>query len=88
MTMKKYLAAGVAAFAMAVATGGVAVAQTTSADIRGVITDESGAPLAGATVVITDTRTGATRTVTTDGQGRFSAQNLNASGNYTVTATC
>lgn len=87
MTMKKILAAGAAAIAMAAASGGVALAQTTTADMRGVITDEAGAPLAGVTVVITDTRTGSTRTVTTDGQGRFNAQNLNASGTYTVTAT-
>lgn len=87
MNMKKLLAAGGAGIAIALATAPSAFAQQTTSDIRGVITDESGAPLGGATVVITDTRTGASRTLTTDGQGRFSARNLNASGNYTVTAT-
>ncbi len=87
MKLKKILAAGAAAIALATVTGGAAYAQQTTSDLRGVISDEAGAPLSGATVVITDTRTGSARTVTTDSQGRFNAQNLNASGNYRVTAS-
>src|SRR5690606_4480074 len=48
--------------------------------------DESGNPIAGATVTITDTRTGATRTITTGANGTFAATGLVTGGPYTVTA--
>src|SRR5690606_42078476 len=47
--------------------------------------DLSGNPIAGATVTITDTRTGATRTITTGANGTFAATGLVTGGPYTVT---
>lgn len=84
MRMKKLLAAGGAAIALATATGGVAYAQQTTSEIRGVVTTEAGAPVAGATVIITDTRTGAQRRLTTNENGDFSVRNLTVGGPYTV----
>jgi hypothetical protein len=54
----------------------VAFAQTTasSSSVTGVVTDPTGAVIAGATVTLTDTRIGKETTTTTDDQGvyRFS----------------
>lgn len=51
-------------------------AQTTTGSISGTITDESKAVLPGATVTITNTQTGAARTLTADDRGRYRAFNL------------
>ena len=61
-------------------------AQTTTATVAGVVTDESGAVLPGAQVTVTNTATGVRRSVTTDGAGRFSAPQLEP-GPYEVSAT-
>jgi len=90
MKLMKTLSAGVAALALTTAFATVAtpvLAQQTTSDIRGVVTDEAGNPIAGASVVVTDVLTGTTRRVSTDATGRFGAQNLDTSGDYTVTAT-
>jgi hypothetical protein len=54
---------------------GAALAQST-AELNGRITDESGAVLPGVTVTATQTDTGATRTVVTDGSGHYVMPNL------------
>ena len=59
-----------------------AVAQT-SGSISGVVRDTSGGIIAGASVVVKNTETGATRTLPTDSQGRFHAANLTV-GAYEV----
>lgn len=92
MKLMKTLSAGVAAVAITTAFTTVvaptpANAQQTTSDIRGAVTDEGGAPIGGATVVIRDVRTGTTRTTTTDSGGRFAAQNLSVTGSYTITVT-
>lgn len=76
------IGAAVAAFVIPAA----ASAQQITSGIVGTVTDESGNPLAGAEVVVTDTRTGASRTVTTSGDGGFNASGLVTGGPYTVTA--
>ncbi|MEI9850670.1 MAG: carboxypeptidase-like regulatory domain-containing protein [Sphingomonas sp.] len=43
-------------------------------------------PLAGAEVTVTDTRTGAERTITTGSAGTFLATNLVTGGPYTISA--
>ncbi|MCI5048629.1 MAG: carboxypeptidase regulatory-like domain-containing protein [Aquisalinus sp.] len=86
MKLTKALAAGAAAIALTAAWGGTAMAQTTTSSVRGVVTDESGSPLANSTVTITDTRTGVSRTVTTNSNGQFSSRNLPVGGPYTVSA--
>ena len=64
-----------------------AAAQQITTSIQGRVTNESGAPLANSTVTVTDTRTGATQTFSTDAGGSFSAQNLTTGGPYSVTAS-
>ena len=53
-----------------------AIAQTTLGRILGTISDQSGAAVAGVTVVITDVQRGFTRTVTTDASGDYAAPEL------------
>ena len=60
-------------------------AQVGTGTISGVVTDSSGAVLVGATVSITNTETGIVTSVTANGQGRYTAPNLNV-GNYEVKA--
>ncbi|HEU0309687.1 MAG TPA: TonB-dependent receptor, partial [Sphingomicrobium sp.] len=64
-----------------------AMAQQITTSIQGKVTDESGAPLGNAEVIVTDTRTGAAQRLSTNSQGLFSAENLTTGGPYTVTAT-
>ncbi|QPQ56134.1 TonB-dependent receptor [Allosphingosinicella flava] len=64
-----------------------AYAQQITTEIGGQVTDQTGASLSGATVIVTDTRTGAERTFTTGADGTFSARGLTTGGPYTVTAT-
>ena len=84
MKLMKTLSAGAAAIALATALSGVAFAQTTTGSIRGNVVGPNGAPVSGAEVTIVDTRTGASRTVTTGSNGGYSARGLDVSGNYTV----
>ena len=51
--------------------------------ISGTVTDEAGNLVVGATITITQTETGAVRSLTADGQGRYVAAGL-APGTYTV----
>lgn len=60
------------------------MAQGTSSGIRGRVTDESGSPLANASVQVIDTRTGASRTLQTNDAGAFYATNLAVGGPYRV----
>ena len=55
---------------------GELAAQGTSSGIRGRLVDGSGSPLANATVVVQDSRTGATRTLESNNTGTFYATNL------------
>ena len=50
--------------------------QTTMGRILGSVNDQSGAAVAGATVIITDVQRGATRTATTDASGNYAAPEL------------
>lgn len=64
-------------------SGGVA-AQDTASAIRGKLVDASGNPIANATVVIQDARTGSTRTLQSNNSGTFYAPNLPVGGPYTL----
>lgn len=71
----------------AIAWGGAqAMAQTTTARISGVINDESGAVLPGATITVTNTDTGLSRTATSDAAGRYIVLQL-PPGPYRVSTT-
>src|SRR5579864_180004 len=70
--------------AIGVILGGlIASAQVSTATISGVVQDQSGASIAGATVTIRNVETGAVRTVTSDAGGRYTAPDLSL-GSYEV----
>ncbi|WP_343520785.1 TonB-dependent receptor, partial [Sphingomonas sp.] len=83
--MRNHLLFGAAVAALVIPAA--ASAQQITSGIVGTVTDENGAPLAGATVTVTDTRTGAERTITTGTEGTFAATGLVTGGPYTVAAT-
>ena len=62
-------------------------AQETTASLRGAVNSETGAPVAGATVVIVHTPSGSRTTLTTDAAGSFNATGLRLGGPYAVTVT-
>jgi len=61
-------------------------AQLAGANLSGVVSDESGAAVAGATVTIRNTATGDVREVRTNTDGIYAAPNL-APGTYDVAVT-
>jgi len=60
-------------------------AQETTSNIRGKVLDPAGDPVANASVVVLDTRSGAERTVTSGSDGTFFATRLLPGGPYKVT---
>jgi len=92
MVIKNYLKAGVAALAItSVLVPGVmapeAYAQSTVSSVRGVVTDNAGAPISGASVTVVDTRNGATQSTTTNANGAYSIRNLGTGGPYTISVS-
>src|SRR5579863_1207048 len=65
---------------------GQVFAQTTSGDLTGLVTDASGAAIAGATVDALSQATGVKSTQTTSGAGTYHFANLPI-GSYTITVT-
>ena len=66
-----------ALFALAVGVApAFAQASSSTAELRGQVTDTAGAAVPGASVRLTDTAKGTTRTVTTDGEGAYTFLNL------------
>src|SRR6266508_2187180 len=61
------------------------ISQTTFGTITGTVKDASGAVLPGASVVVTNQNTGATRQVTTDDTGRYLVPSV-LPGVYTITS--
>jgi hypothetical protein len=60
------------------------LAQTSTASISGVVTDEKESVIPNAAVTVRSTETGFTRTLQTDGEGRYQFINLPV-GSYEVT---
>ncbi|MDR3741365.1 MAG: carboxypeptidase-like regulatory domain-containing protein [Terracidiphilus sp.] len=60
-----------------------ALGQIVGANLSGAVVDSSGAPVTNATVTVRQSETGATRSLTTDGEGRFFAPSVPV-GTYTV----
>jgi len=80
---------GAIMLALFVASGGLACAahaQAVGASLSGLITDERGGPVPGATVSIKNVGTGIVREVTSNGDGFYSAPNL-LPGTYEVRVT-
>src|SRR5579872_1842254 len=69
-----------------VSVTGLRAQVTDTATIQGTVTDTSGAVVPSAQVVVTNTGTGITRSVSTDSQGRYSVPTLQI-GTYDVEAT-
>ncbi len=67
-------------------TTGVASALETSSAVRGVVSDRSGNPVAGATVTVRNETTSLTRSTETAADGSFSIRNLQVGGNYSARA--
>src|SRR5208337_844049 len=70
--------------ALLLASTMAAYAQIVGGTINGTVRDSSGASLSGATVTVRQIETGATRTLTTNDDGRFYAPSVPV-GNYLVT---
>ncbi len=87
MKLTKILTAGAAALAITAALPNFSHAQDTTSAVRGVVTDEAGAPLANSTITIRNEETGLTRVVTTDANGQFSVRNLPVGSEYTVSVS-
>jgi len=74
---------GAVIFALGLSTSAMA-ADTTSSSIRGNVVAESGEIVSGATITVTDTRTGSVKTFTSNASGTFSARGLQVGGPYTI----
>ena len=84
-TTQKSLAATVATAMLSFAlVTPVAQAQETTAEVRGVVVNTSGAPLEGATVVVTSRATGISKTVEAGANGSYSVRGLPAGVAYDV----
>ncbi len=59
-------------------------AQEISTVIRGTVMTPDGGPAAGQTVIVTDTRSGSVRSVTTSNAGAFNVRGLSVGGPYTI----
>lgn len=75
-----------ASAAMLSATAPAHAQDYTSGAIQGTVTDETGAPVSGATVTVTSTAQGVVRTATTAGSGNFTVTGLPV-GKYDVAIT-
>ncbi|WP_296278781.1 TonB-dependent receptor [Pseudoxanthomonas sp.] len=64
-----------------------AFAQSTSAGVGGLVTDNGGQPVTGAEVTITHIESGTVSRATTDASGRYTARGLRVGGPYQVTIT-
>ena len=87
MKLRYSIAASLMAISVATVVAAPAQAQQITTGIQGQVNDDAGAPIGGATVTITDTRTGAARTFTTGSDGRFGATGLVTGGPYSVSVT-
>jgi len=82
MNRGTHTAALVLALLLALGFGGTARAQVTTSALGGRVTNEQGQGVAGATVTVTNTRTGATSRVVTRSEGRYLVQGLQPGGPY------
>lgn len=84
-TSRKLLASAIAVGATsALVATPTTFAQETTAEVRGVVIDTSGAPLEGATIVVTSKATGISKTVEANSNGGYSVRGLPAGVVYDV----
>lgn len=86
MTNRKRAFWATTALATSMLAATAVYAQETTGAIRGQVLDQSGAPVAGATVNVTHVPTGTTTTTVTDASGSYSTRNLRVGGPYEITA--
>lgn len=84
MKLKYLLAASIVSLAATTTIATPVFAQETTSAVRGDVVDQNGAPIVGATVVVTHVPSGTTSTQTTDDQGGFNAPGLRLGGPVTV----
>lgn len=84
--LQQFLAAGVAALAMALGTSAFAQG-ITSSGMNGFVTDRQGAPLGGATVSAVHEPSGTRAGTTARANGQYTLSGLRVGGPYTVTVT-
>lgn len=87
MKIKYLLAASVVSISAAAVLPAPVTAQQITSGVEGQVVDDAGMPVSGATVVVTDTRTGQQRTLQTDSNGNFRTASLIPGGPFTITAT-
>ncbi len=87
MKLKYLLAASIVSLSAATILPAPVMAQQITSGIEGQVVDANGAPLSGAIVLVTDTRTGQTRSLSTGSDGQFRVDSLITGGPYEVTAT-
>ncbi|MDY6925298.1 MAG: TonB-dependent receptor [Pseudomonadota bacterium] len=87
MTNRKRAFWATTALMTTLAMSSAVYAQETTGSIRGRVTTEGGAPVAGSTITLTHQPTGTTATTVADSNGFFSARGLRVGGPYTVSAT-
>ncbi|MEP2735942.1 MAG: carboxypeptidase regulatory-like domain-containing protein [Erythrobacter sp.] len=87
MKIKYLLAASVVSLTAAATIAAPAAAQSITSGVEGNVSDDAGNPVSGATVTVTDTRTGSVRTLDGGADGSFRTGSLQPGGPYTVTAT-
>jgi len=86
MKLKYLLAASIVSLSATTTIATPVFAQQITTEIEGRVTDESGNPIAGAVVTVTNTGTNAIRTTTTGSDGTFRVTALQPGGPYEVTA--
>ncbi len=87
MKLKYLLAASVVSISAAAVLPAPVMAQQITSGIEGTVTATDGSAIPGATVIVTDTRTGQSRSLTAGSDGRFRVDSLITGGPYEVTAT-
>lgn len=85
-SLLKHLLNGAFALCLALAATAFGQGVTTSA-ITGVVTDQQGKPVVGATVVVLHQPTGTSNTTTTRGNGQYDLSGLRVGGPYKVTVS-
>lgn len=75
---------GAAVAALLLAAAPAAFAQQTTAALRGVVTDEAGKPISGASLTVVHQPTGAKVITRSDAEGLFDVRGLRAGGPYSV----